>query len=64
MISPCKSKQRRFRLVCHCIEIFNQCQEDNTDFKVSEIKGIVLDWSDTERKGLKLAIGEILLKDS
>ena len=39
-------------------EIFNQCQEGNKDFKVANLKGIVLDWSDTERKGLELAIGK------
>ena len=39
-------------------EIFDQCKEDNKEFKVSSLKGIVLDWSDTERKGLELAIGK------
>ena len=39
-------------------EIFDQCKEDNKEFKVSSLNGIVLDWSDTEGKGLELAIGK------
>ena len=32
--------------------IFRLCNEDNTDFAPGKtLKGIVLDWSDTERKG-------------
>ena len=38
-------------------EIFSQCEQDNKEFKVEALKGIVLDWSDTERKGLETAIG-------
>ena len=36
-------------------EIFSQCEQDNKEFKVEALKGIVLDWSDTERKGLETA---------
>ena len=39
-------------------QIFEQCKEDHKDFKVENLKGIVMDWSDTERKGLELAIGK------
>ena len=39
-------------------EIFNLYQLDNKDFKVANLKGIALDWSDTKRKGLELAIGK------
>ena len=38
--------------------IFHQCKEDNKGFKIDNLKGIVLDWSDTERKGLEQAISK------
>ena len=34
-------------------EIFQQCKEDHKDFNITNLKGIVLDWSDAERKGLE-----------
>ena len=41
--------------------VFDQCKEDHKEFGVGKtLKGIILDWSDTERKGLQLAIGEEL----
>lgn len=41
--------------------MFDQCKEDHKEFSVSKcLKGIILDWSDTERKGLQLAIGQEL----
>ena len=40
-------------------KIFSLCQAKHPDFVVHEtIKGIVIDWSAAEMKGLKLAIGE------
>ena len=39
-------------------DIFRQCKEDNKTFDVINLKGIVLDWSDTERKGLEEAMGK------
>ena len=39
-------------------EIFQQCKEDNNNFDVTNLKGIVLDWSDAERKGLETAMGK------
>ena len=39
--------------------IFSQCHEDFKGFNVAKnLRGIVLDWSDTERKGLELAVGK------
>ena len=41
--------------------VFDQCKEDHKEFSIGKtLKGIVLDWSDAERKGLQLAIGEKL----
>ena len=41
--------------------VFDQCKEDHKEFGVgTTLKGIILDWSDAERKGLQLAIGEEL----
>ena len=34
-------------------EIFRQCKEDHKNFDVTNLKGIVLDWSDAERKGVE-----------
>ena len=44
--------------------VFKQCQEDHKGFAVGKtLKGIVMDWSDTERSGLQNAIGkELYLK--
>ena len=37
------------------------CKEDHKEFGVGKsLKGIILDWSDAERKGLQLAIGQEL----
>ena len=44
--------------------IFRLCNEDNKDFAPGKtLKGIVLDWSDTERKGLEVAIGKDLTEN-
>lgn len=40
-------------------KIFSLCKSRHHDFAVHEtIKGVVIDWSTTEMKGLKLAIGD------
>ena len=40
---------------------FDQCREDHKEFVVGKtLKGIVLDWSDTERVGLEITIGKDL----
>lgn len=39
--------------------VFDQCKEDHKEFAVGKtLKGIILDWSDTERAGLETAIGK------
>ena len=39
--------------------VFEQCKEDHNHFTVGKsLKGIVMDWSDTERAGLESAIGK------
>ena len=39
--------------------IFETCHQEHPDFKVCEsLKGIIVDWSDTEAKGLREVIGE------
>ena len=41
--------------------MFDQCKEDHKEFGVGKsLKGIILDWSNAERKGLQLAIGQEL----
>ena len=41
--------------------VFKQCQQDHKEFAVGKtLKGIVMDWSDTERSGLQNAIGKEL----
>ena len=42
----------------YAIEIFQQCKEDNNNFDVTNLKGIVLDWSNAERKRSKKAMGK------
>ena len=39
-------------------EIFRQCKEDHKNFEVTNLKWIVLDWSDAERKGVEEAMGK------
>ena len=48
--------------------MFETCHKEHRNFKVGEsLKGIIVDWSDTEAKGLREVIGEdaadIVLKD-
>ena len=39
--------------------IFEQCHRDHTKFKVGKtFIGVIMDWSDAERKGLEEAVGE------
>ena len=39
--------------------MFDTCQQEHSHFKVGEtLKGIIVDWSDTESKGLREVIGE------
>ena len=39
--------------------MFDTCQRDHSNFKVGEsLKGIIVDWSDTEAKGLREVVGE------
>ena len=41
--------------------MFNTCSKDCPQFKVEKnVKGIIVDWSDTESKGLRDAIGQKL----
>ena len=38
---------------------FDQVKEDHPEFMVGQtLKGIVLDWSDTQQKGLEKAVGK------
>ena len=39
-------------------EIFRQCKGDHKNFHVTNLKGVVLDWSDVERKRLEEAMGK------
>ena len=37
--------------------VFKQCQQDHKEFAVGKtLKGIVMDWSDTERSGLQMQL--------
>ena len=47
---------------CLCFQkMFNRCKADKPEFELGEnLVGIVVDWSDAQCKGLKLAIGDEL----
>ena len=39
--------------------MFDRCKKDNPEFVVGKkLLGVVIDWSDSEAEGLKLAVGE------
>ena len=44
---------------CTFKAVFDHCKEDHKEFAVGKtLKGIIMDWSDTERAGLQTAIGQ------
>ena len=46
---------------CAFKAVFDQCKEDHKEFAVGKtLKGIIMDWSDTERTGLQTAIRQDL----
>ena len=52
-------KKRVLSLCCAFKAIFSECHEDIKGFSTAKnLRGIVLDWSDTERKGLQLPVGK------
>lgn len=51
--------KRILSLCCAYKAIFSECHEDTKGFSTAKnLRGIVLDWSDTENKGLELPVGK------
>ena len=58
-VARVRSNKENSQFYCTAFrEIFQQYKEDHKDFDITNLKGIVLDWSDAERKGLEQAVGK------